>query len=270
MSDRLKETEAPVVVITGASSGIGRSLALAWARRGAKVVLTARDEEGLASVARDVSARGGSAIVIPADVTREIHRVRIVERTLEEAGRIDVLVNNAGRGFYSPVEKIAPDELSLLFELNVFAPLRLSQLALPELEKTRGSIVMMSSIAGVVSAPRMGAYAASKFALEALSMALRAEVAERGIRVVVVRPGPVDTPFKANAINVDGNTGFRPGSRGPQTADLVAEKTVLAVEKERAVVETSTYVQFASFLARTLPGPFRILSKEMAKRADAR
>ncbi len=262
--------DRPVVVITGASSGIGRSLALAWARRGATVVLTARDEEALTSVARDVTARGGTAVVVAADVTREIHRVRIVERALEACGRIDVLVNNAGRGFYAPVEMIAPDELAQLFELNVFAPLRLSQLALPELEKSRGTVVMMSSIAGVVSAPRMGAYAASKFALEALSMALRAEVARRGVRVVVVRPGPVDTPFKANAVNVDGNTGFRPGSRGPQTADLVAEKTVNAVEKSRAVVETSTYVQFASFLARTLPGPFRLITKEMARRDATR
>lgn len=259
-----------VVVITGASSGIGRSLALAWARRGARVVLTARDEEGLSSVARDVSARGGTAIVVPADVTREVHRVRIVERALEAFGRIDVLVNNAGRGFYAPVEKIAPDELSQLFELNVFAPLRLSQVALPELEKSRGTIVMMSSIAGVVSVPRMGAYAASKFALEALSMALRAEIAHRGIKVVVVRPGPVDTPFRANAVNVDGNPGVRPGSGNQQTADLVAEKTVRAVQKSRAVLETSTYVQFASFMARTLPGPFRMISKQMAKRADGR
>ncbi len=263
--------DKPAVIVTGASSGIGRSLALAWARRGASVVLTARDEEGLASVARDVSARGGHAIVVAADVTREIHRVRIVERAFAEFGRIDVLVNNAGRGFYAPVEKIAPDDLAQLFELNVFAPLRLSQVALPELEKSRGTIVMMSSIAGVVSVPRMGAYAASKFALEALAMALRAEIAARGIKVVVIRPGPVDTPFRANAVNVDNNPGVRPGSgRSKQTADLVAEKTVRAVEKSRAVVETSTYVQFASFMARTLPGPFRIISKQMAKRADGR
>jgi len=178
-----------------------------------------------------------------------------------------VLVNNAGRGFYAPVEKIAPDDLSQLFELNVFAPLRLSQLALAELAKTQGTVVMMSSIAGVVSAPRMGAYAASKFALEALSMALRAEIADRNVKVVVIRPGPVDTPFRAHAVNVDGNPGVRPGAGKKQTADLVAEKTVRAVEKSRAVVETSTYVQFASFMARTLPGPFRAISKEMAKRA---
>jgi short-subunit dehydrogenase len=261
---------SPVVVITGASSGIGRSLALAWARRSATVVLCARDEDGLASVAREVTARGGRALTVPGDVTREPHRVRLMERAVSEAGRVDVLVNNAGRGFYAPVEKIAPDELAQLFDLNVFAPLRLSQLALPELEKSRGTVVMMSSIAGVISAPRMGAYAASKFALEALSMALRAEVAGRGVRVLVVRPGPVDTPFKANSVVVDGNTGVRPGAGGPQTADHVAEKTVRAVEKARAVIETSTYVQFASFLARALPGPFRAISKEMARRADAR
>jgi short-subunit dehydrogenase len=259
------------VIITGASSGIGRSLALSWARRKATVVLSARDEEALDLVAREVRARGGKAVVVPGDVTREIHRSRIVDRTLSETGRIDVLVNNAGRGFYSPVEKIAPDELSQLFELNVFAPLRLSQLALDELRKTQGAIVMMSSIVGILSPPRMGAYAASKFALEALAMALRAEVASDGVRVLVVRPGPVDTPFKAHAVNVDGNVGVRPGGASTkQSADDVAERTVRAVERKRAVVETSKYVQLASFVARTLPGPFRFVSREMARRAATR
>src|SRR5262249_46404315 len=100
-----------VVVITGASSGIGEALARAWARRRATVVLAARDEVGLARVARAVQAAGGRAISVPGDVTREEDRVVLVERARAEGGRLDVLVNNAGRGYYGSVAKIDAREL---------------------------------------------------------------------------------------------------------------------------------------------------------------
>jgi short-subunit dehydrogenase len=163
-----------VVVVTGASGGIGEALGRAWGRRGATVVLSARDEAGLANAAREVETAGGRAVVHRADVTREEDRVSLVARAKAEGG-IDVLVNNAGRGFYGSVAAIEPAQLEALFAVNVIAPLRLSQLALDPLTRTGGTIVMISSVAGVVASPRMGAYAASKFALEALSMSLRAE-----------------------------------------------------------------------------------------------
>ena len=159
---------AATVLVTGASSGIGESLARAWARRGATLVLAARDEAALTRVAREVERAGGRAIVQPADVTREADRVRVVERA-KETGRLDVLVNNAGRGYYGSIARIDTGELEALFALNVVAPLRLAQLSLDPLTRCGGTIVMMSSVAGVVAAPRLGAYAATKFALEALS-----------------------------------------------------------------------------------------------------
>ena len=126
-----------------------------------------------------------------ADVTREEERVRLIEQA-RETGRLDVLVNNAGRGYYGNVLRIDAAELEALFALNVVAPLRLAQLALDPLTRVGGTIVMLSSVAGVVASPRMGAYAASKFALEALSMALRHGGARSApaSRVLVVRPGP--------------------------------------------------------------------------------
>src|SRR5262245_23497742 len=128
----------PTVVLTGASLGIGRSLALAWARRGATLVLSARGRERLDEVAREVEQAGGRAIVEAGDVTDEAHRARIVERAVAEGGSLDVLVNNAGRGFYAPSLKIDIDEMRRLFELNVVAPLRLAQLAAPHLERAKG------------------------------------------------------------------------------------------------------------------------------------
>jgi short-subunit dehydrogenase len=254
------------IVVTGASSGIGEAVARSWAARGETVVLAARDRVGLERVARRIEADGGTALVQPADVTREEDRVRLVERARTDTGRLDVLVNNAGRGHYGSAARIDLADLEALFALNVFAPLRLSQLAIDGLTRTGGTIVMMSSLAGVVAAPRMGAYAASKFALEALSMALRAELAGTGVRVVVVRPGPVDTPFRRNSVTTDGQAGVRPPGSRAQTPEQVAALTLEGVDRGRAVVETSGFVRLASAAARLTPGAFRRIGEAMAAR----
>ncbi len=255
------------VVVTGASSGIGRALARAWARRGSTLVLSGRDQVSLARVAREVEGDGGKAVVIAADVTREEDRKRLIEGALARTGRLDVLVNNAGRGYYGSAAGIDLGELEALFALNVFAPLRLVQLGLDALTRSGGTIVMLSSVAGVVAAPRMGAYAASKFALEALSMALRAELVGAGVRVVVVRPGPVATRFRENSISREGRAGVRPPGARVQTAEEVAAQTVRAVDARRAVVETTAFARAASATARMAPGAMRWISAVMAARA---
>jgi short-subunit dehydrogenase len=252
------------VVITGASMGIGRELALAWAARGARIVLSARSREKLDDVAGDVERAGGQPVVVPGDVTAEAHRVELVDRAAE--GGIDILVNNAGRGFYSPIAKIDLDAMRKLFELNVFAPLHLTQLALPHLERSKGTIVMLSSIAGVVAAPRYAAYAASKFALEALSMSMRSELADKGIRVVVVRPGPVATPFRANATRAPGETGYQRPDPRAQSAKEVAALTLRAVDRAAPVVETSPSVRLATTALRLAPPAVRFALRRMAAR----
>ena len=177
-----------------------------------------------------------------------------------------MLVNNAGRGFYGSVARIEPRQLEELFALNVVAPLRLAQLALDPLTRSGGTIVMMSSVAGVVSSPRLGAYAASKFALEALSIALRAELGGTGVRVLVVRPGPVDTPFREHSVTTDGRAGVRPRGAAVQSADDVAAQVVDAVEAGRSVLETTAFVRVASAAARHLPGAMRWIGALMAAR----
>jgi short-subunit dehydrogenase len=260
------DSRRPTVVVTGASSGIGKALALGWARRGACIVLSARHEGGLAEIAREVERLGGTAIAQAGDVTVEAHRKALIERARGQTGRIDVLVNNAGRGYYGSVLRIDAAELEALFALNVVAPLRLAQIALDPLTRAGGSIVMLSSVAGVVASPRMGAYAASKFALEALSMSLRAEIVGTGVRVVVVRPGPVDTPFRSNAVTTDGKPGVRPKGAAVQSPEQVAEQTIAAVEQGRAVVETTAFVRVVSAASRWAPGAVRWMTAAMARR----
>jgi short-subunit dehydrogenase len=253
-----------VVAITGASSGIGRAAAVAWGKRGAKLVLSARNEVGLAAVARDVASAGGQAVCVAGDVTDDAHRRAIVERAVATYGGLDVLVNNAGRGYYAPFRDIDAGELEALFALNVIAPMRLTQIALGAIEKSRGTVVMVTSIAGMVAAPRMGGYAATKFALEALSMALRAETAASGVRVVVVRPGPVDTPFRNNSIARGGSAGVRPAGAKVQTADAVGEQIVRAATRGSAVLETSLYVRAVCAVARITPSVLRRVTARMA------
>lgn len=272
-----------VALITGASSGIGRALANAAADRGISAILSGRNVELLAEVAREAEARGRARgktvrmIPVAGDVTREAYRHELVASAERELGRLDLLVNNAGRGYYARTRDIDPAELTDLFALNVLAPLRLTQLALPALAATRGTVVMVSSIAGVLAAPTMGAYAASKFALEAIAMALRSEVAAEGIRVLVVRPGPVETPFRANAIGASGGTGapgtsraphpgVRPVGSRPQTAEDVAERLFQAESRGSPVLETSLFVRVASFGARAVPGLVRRVTARMAAR----
>jgi short-subunit dehydrogenase len=256
----------PAVIITGASMGIGRALALAWAARKADLVLSARGRDALEEVVRAVEAAGGRAIAVPGDVTEEGHRADLVARAVRDFGGLDVLVNNAGRGFYAPVLQIDVTKLRELFDLNVVAPLRLAQIAAPHLERAGGTIVMMSSVAGVVAAPRYGAYAASKFALEALAMAMRSELAEKGVRVVVIRPGPVDTPFRANAERAEGVSGYSAPDPKAQKAENVAEMILRGVERGSAVVETSAFVRFASATSRLAPPAMRIALRRMAGR----
>lgn len=253
------------VIVTGASMGIGRAIARAWAARGVTLVLSARRAAELAEVAREVEAKGARAVVAAGDVTAEEHRSELVSLAAR-TGSLDVLVNNAGRGYYAPCDEIDLDALRSLFELNVIAPLRLSQLALPHLERAGGTVVMMSSVAGVVAAPNYAAYAASKFALEAIAMSMRAELAGRGVRVAVVRPGPVDTPFRANATKAEGIKGYDAPDPKAQAADEVAAMVVRAARRGTPVVETSAFVRAASAAARLSPWGLRTALRRMAAR----
>lgn len=269
--------QAARVLITGASAGIGLALAKAWAERGAHLVLSARNPEGLATAVdavHDHARQHGHTLRVegvPGDVQEPESREALVARADELMGGLDVLVNNAGRGYYGKVDEVDVDELRALFELNVLAPLALTQRALPLLRASRGKVVMISSVAGVAAGPGMGAYAASKFALEALSTSLRAELAGDGVGVLVVRPGPVATAFREHASAVAGAA--RPvdgvaedGRDTRQTAEDVACKVLRALDHGRDVLETSAYARGVGLVARAMPPVFRLATRWMAKR----
>src|SRR5215207_11623280 len=175
-----------VALITGASSGIGEATAVELLRRGFTVYGAARRVDRMAALAD----RG--VHVIEMDVTDDASMTSGVERVIREQGRIDVLVNNAGYGSYGALEDVPLDEARRQFEVNVFGLARLTQLVLPHMRAQRdGYIVNISSMGGKIWEPLGSWYHASKFAVEGLSDSLRVEVAEFGIKVVIIEPGTI-------------------------------------------------------------------------------
>lgn len=179
------------VLITGASSGIGREAAKAFLDDdGWTLYATARDTDDIA----DLGEAGCNTAEL--DVTDEDQVRQVVERVISETGRIDALVNNAGYGQMGPIEEVPTEVVNEQFDVNVFGPHRLTRAVLPHMrERERGTIVNVSSVAGRVAHPGGGVYCGSKFALEAMSDALRSEVEPFDIDVALVEPGPVNTTF---------------------------------------------------------------------------
>ena len=214
--------------MTGASSGIGEATARALAGRGAAVVLTARTEEKLQFLERELLAAGGQALAVKTDVMDEASIQVMVERTVGEFGSLDILVNNAGLGLSGRVAELRPEDLRYLFEVNLIGPLRCVQAALPYIPQG-GHIINVSSVLGKRAIPKVGGYCATKFALNALSDALRVEIAERGITVTSVYPGTTRTAFRENSRRTKGEKrGWRPKVVLPEK---VAEKITHAAEK---------------------------------------
>jgi uncharacterized protein len=188
--------EKKTVVITGASSGIGRAAALEFARRGANLVLAARRQELLDEVATACRNLGVECRTIVTDVTLRSD----CEHLIDVAGKVDVLVNNAGFAIFDPIESAKPDDLEAMMQTNYFGTVWCSQAVLPQmLARREGTIVNVASIAGIMGYARMGGYCATKFALMGFSETLRDEVLGRGVRVAMVCPGTVETQFFVKA-----------------------------------------------------------------------
>ena len=185
---------AKTVLITGASSGIGHATAEVFLDDDWQVWATARDGADVA----DLADAGCETAEL--DVTNARECERVVEDVVESAGRIDCLVNNAGYAQFGAVEDVPTEDLEAQFDVNLYGPHRLVREVMPHMRaRDSGTIVNVSSVAGKLSLPGQGGYAASKFALEGLSDALRVEADEYGIDVVLVQPGPVETNFDDRA-----------------------------------------------------------------------
>jgi 3-oxoacyl-[acyl-carrier protein] reductase len=183
-------------VVTGASSGIGRLLALRLAREGARVALVARRAAELESVAGEIRAAGGEAVVLPCDVADRAQSFAAAAAAVEKLGPIDLLVNNAGYGHHRPFLEWDLDDMERLMRVNFNGILYWTKALLPQMvDRRRGWLVFMASVAGKIGVPDESVYAASKFATVGLAEALSIEVEDAGVHVLTVCPGSIRTPF---------------------------------------------------------------------------
>ncbi|MCS7177217.1 MAG: SDR family NAD(P)-dependent oxidoreductase [Candidatus Kapabacteria bacterium] len=187
-----------VCLVTGASSGIGRAIALRFAQEGANLVLTARRQELLREVAREAQRLSPqSAIaVVPADLRKPEEIERLAEQAYQHFGDVDVVVNNAGIGYFAPATELELDCIEELWQVNVRAPILLTRLVLPRmLQRQQGTLLYVASLAGKYGVKGGSVYAATKFALRGFAESLFQEVRQANIRVVVLCPGSTATAF---------------------------------------------------------------------------
>jgi short-subunit dehydrogenase len=258
-----------VVLITGASEGIGAACAAEFARCGARLVLTSRSEAGLykAAAAAGAKAEGAgekAALIVPGDITDEASRQRVVERALERFGAIDILINNAGLGLYAPAWSAPLEEARRLMEINFFAPLALTQLVAPHMRERRtGFIVNIGSIAGKVTLPWMTLYSASKYALGSLTEGMRMELRASGVRTMIVCPGYVKTGFQQHVVSGKPPASMVRGRRYAIEPRECAEAIRRGVERDARTVVTPLSGWALVLASRLFPGLLEARLAEM-------
>jgi short-subunit dehydrogenase len=256
----MRSLTGKVVVVTGASSGLGRATAIEFARRGAMVVLAARRAEALADCARACEAIGGTALVVPTDVTRDDDVKRLVERSLERSGVIDVWVNNAGVTLFSLFERAPLEEHRRVIETNLFGAMRCAHALMPILRaQGHGVLINVGSILSKIGQPFVPSYVISKFALRGLSEALRTEISDRpNVHVCSFLPYALDTQHFEHGAN---RVGLEPRPLPPVQGPVkVARALVDLAERPRrerhvprvAVLGLALHQLFPRTVERTL------------------
>ncbi|MBI2969072.1 MAG: SDR family oxidoreductase [Bacteroidetes bacterium] len=231
-----------IVVITGASSGIGKECAFAFAKENSITVLAARQENKLTDVAENIRKTGKEVMIVKTDVKDEQDCKNLIEKTVEKFGRIDVLINNAGISMRALFANLELKVLKELMDVNFWGSVYCTKYALPFLLQSKGTIVAVSSILGKIPSPGRTGYCASKYAMEGFFDALRLELLKKEVRVLTVRPGFTATEVRANALDAKGTPqGKSPlKEEGMMSPQAVAKKIVKAIKCRRRAVNIST------------------------------
>jgi NADP-dependent 3-hydroxy acid dehydrogenase YdfG len=225
-----------VAVVTGASSGIGEATVRSLAAEGAAVVAGARRKERLHGLVEEVTRDGGKAIAVECDLTDEQQAHALVDRAIGEFGRIDILVNNAGVMLLSKVEKGLSDEWRQMFDVNVLGLLYATDAAVEAMKRQgSGHIVNVSSVAGRKTRPTGGVYSGTKFAVNAISEAMRQELLEDGIRITIVEPGAVATELTDHITDEEVRKGLKQRNIEPLRSEDVANAIAYAVSQPQRV-----------------------------------
>jgi short-subunit dehydrogenase len=244
-----------VALVTGGSSGIGAATARLLANAGAMVLVAGRDQGRLAAVARETSGIALAADLAAADGAAALAGAA-QQAAAECGGVVDILVNNAGLGWCGPVSEMPAGKLAELVAVNLTAPMQLTRLLLPGMiAHGRGQIVFVSSIAGKTGVRGEAAYAATKAGLSLFAESLGYELAGQGVRISVVVPGVIDTPFFERR-----GKPYRRRHPGPQPAGRVAGAILAALERDQEMMFVPAWMKLPAWLHDTAPGAFRALA----------
>ena len=248
-----RELAGKRVIVTGASSGIGRAVAEALVREKARVVLAARNADALEALAAQLRLAGGDAVAVPTDVTNPDDRRRLIDTAVREFGGLDAIVNNAGVGSWGHFATSSEEIARRVMEVNFFGPVELTRLAIPHLaEGTDPCIVNVTSMCGRKGMPAWPEYSASKFALVGMSEAWRGEFVRYGVDVLTIVPGLTDTGFEKNWLRVDGKADLR--FQDGMTPDEAAAGIVAAIRANKTETvlgrEAKRLLRFNRFFPR--------------------
>lgn len=256
----------PSVVITGAAGGIGSALARRFARTGARIGLLDRDRAGVDAMVPVVRELGGAALPVPCDVTRWDDCQTAIRTVLAAHGGIDVLVNNAGITHLSVFADTEVAVLRTVMDINFFGAVYCTKAALPSLVERRGTVVVLSSIAGFSPLAGRCGYAASKHALHGLFESLRAELRRSGVHVMMVCPGFTDTGIGRNALGGDGGPARAARTTVGKAADPndVAEAIHRGIARRRRMLVLSPVGKLALVFSRVMPGVYeRLMARQL-------
>ncbi|MFC4638660.1 SDR family oxidoreductase [Deinococcus hohokamensis] len=258
---RLRPVSEQVMVITGASSGIGLSTARLAAAQGARLVLAARSAQALAQLVGELRDNGAQAVSVVTDVSDQADVEHLAQTALDTYGHFDTWVNNAGIGLYGPLEELKIEDMRRLFEVNFWGAVYGSRVAVTHLKQRGGALINVGSVASEQAIPLQGVYSASKHALKAYTDALRMELehAHVPVSVTLIKPGPIDTPFPMNA--------HSELNREPQHVPPVYAPEVVA----RAILQAAAHPERELFVGGGAKGmaAFGLLAPSATERAMA-
>lgn len=261
-----------VVIITGATSGIGKALAYMYASRGSKIVIGARNHEKLIEIAEEIKLKGGEVAFAQTDVSSEQDCKNLILTAFERFGKIDVLINNAGISMRALFENTEVDVLKKLMDVNFWGTVYCTKYALPYVLKEKGSIVGISSIGGIVGLPARSGYSASKFAMQGFLRCLRVENLKRNLHVLVALPGFTSSNIRNSALSGNGSQqGESPrDEQKMMTAEAVADHIYRAVKKRKNKIVLTREGKIIEILNKYFPKWLdRIIYREMAKEPDS-
>ncbi len=244
-----------VIIITGATSGIGKALAYEFGKQGSMLVITGRREEELRSVAENLKKQGIEVLALPGDVSKEADAKNIAEAAIHRFGKIDVLINNAGISMRALFQDLQLEVFKKVMDVNFFGTVYCTKYALPHILQSQGSVVGISSINGKRATPARTAYSASKYAMEGFLESLRMEVMKQGVHVLSVCPGFTTSNIRNVALTADGHAqGESPRDESKMmSAEETAEYIYKAIVKRRRDLVLTTQGKLAVWLTKLFP-----------------